>query len=154
MAEFSVRFEMPRNGWMGIELNRQNEQFKMAASYLLYPHAPYQLIRCLSSVLGNKQDAGMIWYLEPDEYHFEFTRENNLTRFEVNEPYASDTKVKTHFAIEVPSFEMVLVFWRGLRCLQSQILDDEFQVGWKSPFPDKELDELTEQIREINRKEK
>jgi hypothetical protein len=54
----------------------------------------------------------------------------------------------------MPSFDLVLAFWQSLRCLQSQSLDNEFHEGWRSAFPDKELDKLTEQLREAKRKQK
>jgi hypothetical protein len=155
VVDFSVQFGMPRNGWMLINLSKEDAELAIAASYIFHEDAPMELVRSLSNVLLKKPLASVIWFLgrsEPDSCHFEFKTENDKTVFQVNEPKPHG-KVETHFELEMPSFELVLVFWRGLRCLQSQILHNDFQEGWHFPFPEKELDKLTEQLREIKRKQ-
>lgn len=151
MPEFDVHFRMPEAGSFWIELFRGEEHFRMIASYVLHIDAPEDLIVCLVNVLKGSPSTSMRWFMEPDEYFFEFRTSKGQTIFQVNEPQPLN-QIKTHFEIELDSFELCLAFWRAFRCLQATILDDEYEQGWHRAFPDKQLDLLTQQI-ELAKKE-
>lgn len=141
---------MPEAGSFWIDLFKDEEHFRMIASYVLHASAPEDLIACIASVLKGSPFTSMRWFMEPEEYFFEFRTSKGQTVFQVNEPQPFN-QVKTHFEIELGSFELCLTFWRAFRCLQATILDDEYVQGWYSPFPDKRLEQLTQQIRQTKK---
>ena len=42
-----------------------------------------------------------------------------------------------------PSREIVMIFWRALRRLQTGLPEQEFTKRWRAPFPTKDIDALT-----------
>jgi hypothetical protein len=154
MTELLVRFEMPKHGWMRVEIETESQVFRMSVSHVLSGNVLRSLTLALLGMLQHKGfSTSIAWYTEPETYHFAIESNAGNPKFRIRE-HLQYEKVKTHFEVEMPSLDLVLAFWRGLRCIQSQILDNEFQEGWYHPFPDTELAKLTEEIRELKRKTK
>ncbi|HEX8142240.1 MAG TPA: hypothetical protein VF553_06555 [Pyrinomonadaceae bacterium] len=144
---------------MSLSLKEGEQQFVTAVS-----SAPYdslrELIEALTSLLldGNRSFK-VKWNCEPDELDFEITAEpeNDGVSFRVLH-YTDHRRLpetgRTLFSIRTQRLELGEGFWRALRDLRRHIATDDFDRNWRRPFPQTEMQRLTEAIRSFKRQAK
>lgn len=154
---FRVSFNSPQSGWMSLSLKAGEQSLVAAVS-----HAPDDSLRALIEALRAvlRESAHTItvkWNCEPDELDFEFKSEGDRASLEVlhfpDHRRAKGT-ARTLFSLMGPKLELCLPFWRALRSLHRDIETDEFDRNWRRPFPETEMQQLTEAVRAYKRKSK
>jgi hypothetical protein len=147
-----VRFELPENGWMVIEILHEEQKFSFAASYV-HPESVAELVTALVLILSGNRETSMFWELEPNQMWFEFSTENDQTTFEIKllipKNVKSGASAETQLMVTMNKLELCIIFWRGLRYLQTN--PDSFSVGWNNSFPDAAMNRFTEKLEAARR---
>jgi hypothetical protein len=137
---------------MSIGLKAGQESFVTAVS-----HAPYDslcdLIKALSALLAGGDNLTVKWNREPEEYDFELQREGaevrlSVTRYPNHRRLKSKSEQVFAHAAATP-LALCEPFWKALRELHRDITVDEFDKNWRREFPEAEMQELTQRLRDI-----
>jgi hypothetical protein len=151
---FRVSFNSPQSGFMSLSLNASEQEFVTAVS-----SAPYdslrELIEGLTSLLDAGQGFKVKWNCEPDEVDFELTADaDERVSFRVVH-YTDHRRLpetgRALFSLNGPRLEICQGFWRALRDLSRHVATDEFDRNWRRPFPQTEMQQLTEALRSFKR---
>jgi hypothetical protein len=151
---FRVSFNSPQSGWMSLSLKAGEQSLVAAVS-----HAPDDSLRALLEALRAVLDESahtitVKWNCEPDELDFEFKSKAGRASLKVLH-FPSNRRAKatgrTLLSFAGPKLELCLPFWRALRSLHRDILTDEFDRNWRRPFPETEMQHLTEAVRAYKR---
>lgn len=154
---FRVSFNSPQSGFMSLSLKTGEQEFVNAVS-----SAPYdslrELIEALISLLAAGRGFKVKWNCEPDELDFEAVAEpDERVSFKVihytdHRRLAETGRVLlTHTGSRL---EICQSFWRALRDLRRHVATDEFDRNWRRPFPQAEMQQLTEALRSFKRETK
>ena len=142
---FRVQFGDVQNGWMPVELVAGREYLAFSASSVP-SNSVHDLAGALIVLLGSDCEVAVVWSTEPAEYEFQFSSSSVLAKLEVIE-FADSRRVRDQrrivFTVEGSRREMVLVFWRSLRRLQSC---PDFEHHWGAPFPHRDIELLGERL--------
>ncbi|HEY0375523.1 MAG TPA: hypothetical protein VGC87_01040 [Pyrinomonadaceae bacterium] len=149
----SVSLESPQHGFMSLRLKTAGQSFVTVVS-----HAPYDslrdLIAALSAVLESDCERIVKWNSEPDEYDFRFTARGDHLLLEVIH-YPDHRKLPETaaavFTFQGSKTDACRTFLDELQDLQSRAGRDEFDRQWRRPFPERELQELTERMGTLER---
>ncbi len=141
---------------MSIGLHSAEESFVTAVS-----HQPYDslrdLIEGLTALLKGSESFMVKWNCEPDEFDFKATVREDRVAFEVvhyNDHRRSAKASRIVFSLRSSKLEFCLPFWRALRDLRRNIATDEYDRNWRRPFPQNEMQRLTEAVRSFKRQAK
>lgn len=154
---FRVSFNSPQSGFMSLSLETGEQQFVNAVS-----SAPYdslrELIEGLTALLTAGRGFKVKWNCEPDELDFEAEAERDervsfkVIHYTDHRRLAETGRVLlTHTGSRL---EICHSFWRALRDLRRHIATDEFDRNWRRPFPQTEMQQLTEALRSFKREAK
>jgi hypothetical protein len=152
---FRVSFNSPQSGFMSLSLNAGEQQLVAAVS-----SAPYdslrELIEALTSLLAaGVQGFKVKWNCEPDELDFELTADvDERVSFKAIH-YTDHRRLpetgRVLFSLRGTRLEICQGFWRALRDLRRHVATDEFDRNWRRPFPQSEMQQLTEALRSFKR---
>jgi hypothetical protein len=149
----SVSLESPQHGFMSFRLKTAGQSFVTVVS-----HSPYDslrdLIEALSAVLDGDCERTVNWNSEPDEYDFRLKAHGGRLLLEVihypDHRKLPDTAAPV-FTFQGPKTDACRTFLDELRDLRSRAGRDEFDRQWRRPFPERELQELTERTGTLER---
>lgn len=118
-----------------------------------------ELIESLTALTNGsfKKTRTVKWSCEPDELDFKMTLSGDSVRFKVihyTDHRRSLKESRAVFSLQSSRLEFCLSFWRALRALHRDIETDEFDRNWRRPFPESEMQHLTESVRAFKRKAK
>lgn len=147
--KLKVHIKPPEHGWIAIILNHGD------ASYQFFPsHIPHdsitELVNALLLVIDGVE-ACVRWNDEPLEHEFQFTPNSDETvKFQVvrldSQPHAGPVPASV-FLFTAPARDIVWVFWKALRDMESRQTHDEYLLRWGEPFPERCLQELTRRLK-------
>lgn len=151
MAQLKVKLDCTEHGWAGVHLSSDGQEYSFLPS-----HVPYDslgdLIEALLKLLDGYEEVRVRWNDEPVEHEFLFKVKDGKLNFEVYEVVDSRTErnfVKRFSHVDtVPN--VVRIFWRALRLMQSKQSVKEYEEQWREPFPAGKMEELTRRIKDAN----
>lgn len=154
---FQVSFNSPQSGFMSLSLKTGEQQFVTAVS-----SAPYdslrELIEGLTSLLTTGHSFKVKWNCEPDELDFEAEADaDERVSFKVihyTDHRRQPETGRVLFSLKGSRLEVCDGFWRALRDLRRHVATDEFDRNWRRPFPQTEMQQLTEALRSFKREAK
>ena len=115
-----MKFEIgnPEHGWVNIKLSHSETEIEFEASDV--PNNPIsELIRAIESAL-NGIDSLVWWNLEPAGYYFKFTILGSELELEVLYSINStESQAQTILVVHGSCHELLVVFWRALRKLET-----------------------------------
>jgi hypothetical protein len=148
-----VSLESPQSGWMSLSLRAGEDILLMGASC-----APYDslrdLIEGLNAMLDGHTEINVKWNCEPEEFDFRLAAVDDRASLNVvRYPDHRRTKKASRivFSFQGAKLDICLPFWRALRDLRRRISTDVFDSNWRREFPQRELQQLTKQIRALKR---
>lgn len=143
------RLSDPRSGWLNVSLNWLGGEVEWATSYVY--DSLEQLVTALHGRLMSDGRSVVVWTSEPTEFETVFMRDGESLELRVYRHPGHQRGADTGellLAVSGDYAEICLPFWRGLRELQGRLAPQEIDLGWQRPFPRKELEGLTEAIKE------
>jgi hypothetical protein len=149
MAEsLKIYFRKISNGWLRVQIQFEEALFSFTASSV--PNdSIYELAKGLFIFASTHTIQTIKWNTEPVEYDFVFTHDSEKASFEIVE-YADSRRLKgtgtPRFATNGTLKSLVVPFWRALRELEN---NEQFEQQWKHPFPQKEMDLLTNVVKTL-----
>ena len=151
--KLKVAFDDLEHGWVQLTTSYGVETFAIVASYTSNDSF-LDLTNALHSLLSDGQ-AKVTWHCEPPEYDMLFSRSGANVSLEIHE--YSDyrrgiERGEKVFALSGIYEEVCLPFWRALRDLQGRFSVEELNSRWHRPFPSREIDLLTEEIKQAREK--
>jgi hypothetical protein len=152
---FRVSFNSPQSGWMSLSLKAGEQSVVAVVSRLPYDSLR-DLIESLAALLGEgRKGFNVKWSCEPDELDFRArATAGDRVAFKVIH-YPDHRRLRDTgrvlFSLETSRLEFCLSFWRALRALHRDIVTDEFDRNWQRPFPEREMQRLTETLRAAKR---
>jgi hypothetical protein len=138
MSHLELRFGSPSHGWLDVELARADDRMSLAVS-----DVPGDSLRMLAAaaldLATGRQEAHVVWFLEPIEAHWTFRRVED--RVEVRAAVAALGKTLTAAG---RAEEILLVIWRALRRLEADPVWTNGRAArvWSHPFPHREVAQL------------
>ena len=154
---FRVSFNSPQSGFMSLSLNVGEQEFVTAVSSEPYDSLR-ELIEGLTSLLTTRHGFKVKWNCEPDELDFEAeVQAEERVSFKVMHYTNHRRQPETGrmlFSLTGSRQEICDGFWRALRDLRRHVATDEFDRNWRRPFPQTEMQQLTEALRSFKREAK
>lgn len=151
MSRLKVRFDNPEHGWMDLFIGKDDQEIHRDVSDI-FPSLDL-LVTALLSMWQGEAEATATWAEEPSELDLVFSRRDESICLEVVpfpgsfRPYSRATLTVEPIFTFVGSYEQTcLPFWRALRELEGRYSSEELAHRWTSPFPQRELAFLTEQL--------
>ena len=148
-----VSLESPQHGFMSLRISGGEESFVAVVC-----RAPYDslrdLIKALCDVLKGAGDRLIKWNGEPEEFDFKLTAQEDSLKLDIiryPDHRRSPETSSAVFSFRGSSLDVCWPFWKELRDLQRRTTQDEFDRQWKREFPEKEMQELTKEIRSLKR---
>jgi hypothetical protein len=148
-CKLKAEFATPENGWTKVRLSAGDSFYQFFPSYTPYDSFN-ELLNSLLKILDGNPEAIVRWNDEPTEHKFVFNSKDGQITFKVYEiinSIVAGKAVEERFAFIGSQNEVLRPFWKGLRDMQSKQDTDEFERQWRSPFPKKEMLELTQRIK-------
>jgi hypothetical protein len=144
-VEFS--FELTGLGWAEATLSTGEQRVIIPASYLT--DVLSELLSAVRTLLEGAPDARCCWDLEPGEYRWLFTRNNDQASLRVLSfpgtwqcPPDEDGAVV--FGFRGPLIELASAFADGIEAALLEYGEDGYKVRWHMhPFPTESLSEVT-----------
>jgi hypothetical protein len=143
-----VSLESPQHGFMSLRLKAAGQSFVTVVSYTPYDSLR-DLVEALTSFIDSDCDVLVRWNSEPDEYDFKLSARGDAVSLDVVHYPDHRRSIETGeavFSFRGTKAGLCLPFWRELRDLQSRAARDEFDRQWRRPFPERELQKLTERV--------
>lgn len=143
-----VNFSKPHYDWIDFTLE-DNEEY----IFFIFSSVWYDTLEDLASALIVLQKSfevsyNVIFFCEPEEFHFEFSKSQDVFNLKITEVIANgEIKKKVIFKKNGDYNSICVPFWRGLRKLSSYF--DCRQ--WSKGFPTKSMDILTKLIKSEKR---
>ena len=151
--KIKVAFDDVEHGWVGLTISYDVENLTIVASYT--PSDSFlDLTNALHSLLRDGQTK-VTWHCEPTEYDMLFSRSGadvSLEIFEYSDYRRGVERGEKIFAVSGTYAGICLPFWRALRDLQGRFSAEELNSRWHRPFPLREIDLLTSEIKEAREK--
>jgi hypothetical protein len=150
--DVQIAFGAPTSGWIRLELRREDVHFSDVFSHV-YP-ALRDLCSALCSVLNGVSPRAVIFLLEPAELELTFVLDAAglislcARLFPDSHREREGTRILEHIAT---ARELVPVFWRALRRLQTSLPEEDFVRRFGEPFPALEMTSLS-RLLEIHKK--
>jgi hypothetical protein len=151
---FRVSFNSPQSGFMSLSLDAGEQQLVTAVSSVPYDSLR-ELIEGLTALLATGHGFKVKWNCEPNELDFELMAAvDERLSFKVVH-YTDHRRLpetgRVLFSIKASRLELCQGFWRALRDLRRHVATDEFDRNWRRPFPQSEMQQLTEALRSFKR---
>ena len=145
--ELAVSLESPQSGWMSLRLRAgARQQLVLSVS-----HAPADslsaLMRCLTALMREGSSCMVVWNCEPEEYDFELRRASgeqldfSVRRYPDHRREAEASREV--FRLRIERRALAQTFCHELQELRRRSREDAFAENWRRPFPERELEELT-----------
>ena|SRR5688572_11358876 len=147
--KLQVAFDDPQHGWVGLTISDGDKTVKVIASYTPYDSF-LDLTNALYRLHQYEGQVTMTWNEEPWETDLCFSRMEKLVRLQIIEnPDHRRGLIDGETVLDVSgTYEKICIpFWRALRDLQGRFTAAELDARWHRPFPSKEINMLTETIR-------
>ncbi|HEX8564628.1 MAG TPA: hypothetical protein VF648_03095 [Pyrinomonadaceae bacterium] len=149
--KLKVAFDNPDSGWVGLSLNYGIKTISIIASYT--PSDSFlDLTNALHNLLLHNGQATVTWHCEPSEFDMYFSRTTAEISLEISEFFdyhRGEGLGKQIFVVSGTYEDVCLPFWRALRDLQGRFSTEELNARWHRPFPSREIDLLTSEIRAV-----
>ena len=147
-----VEFTDPQHRWLEIRVTAGPVGFSQQVSYTPYDSL-LTLISGLATLLPSRCgecSARVTWNSEPVEFDFCFRREGRGVTLKIYR--FPDAKRSLGFERLVlgssGSFGQVCrPFWKALQDLETRRAANEFEVGWRRPFPSEAMRRLTHAVK-------
>ena len=151
--KIKVAFDDLEHGWVRLTINDGVETFTIVVSYT--PSDSFlDLTDALHSLLRDGQ-AKVTWHCEPPEYDMLFSRSGadvSLEIYEYSDYRRGSERGTQTFSVSGTYVDICIPFWRALRDLQGSFSAEELSKRWHRPFPSREIDLLTSEMKEAREK--
>ena len=152
-SNLKIAFNDLEHGWVRLTISSGVETFTVVASYT--PSDSFlDLTNALHSLLRDGQ-AKVMWNCEPPEYEMLFSSggsDISLQIYEYSDYRRGNERGEQVFAVSGTYKDICIPFWRALRDLQGRFSAEELDSRWHRPFPSREIDLLTAEIKEVREK--
>ncbi|HYX72831.1 MAG TPA: hypothetical protein VE732_08670 [Nitrososphaera sp.] len=141
----------PEAGWTTVTLSAGEGNYQFFPSHVPYDSVS-ELVNALLKILDGYPEAIVRWNDEPVEHEFVFVSECeqvNFTVYEIIDSIVAGKMRDEKFAFSGPRSDVLRPFWKGLRDMQSKQNLKEYERQWREPFPEREMFELTQRIKEL-----
>jgi hypothetical protein len=108
-------------------------------------------VNALLKVLDGYDKAIVRWNDEPVEHEFVFEPKGNHVDFRVyllKETLLGKEREQV-FTFSASAYDAVWPFWKALRDMESRQSRETYEKQWRDPFPEREMVELTNRIKEL-----
>ncbi|HEU4386235.1 MAG TPA: hypothetical protein VFV34_00460 [Blastocatellia bacterium] len=145
-----IELDQPESGWLRVELAFGDQKYSFFPSHVPYDSVT-ELANALLKILDGYDKALVHWNDEPVEHEFVFEPEGNQIDFRayiINERTFGKEREQV-FRFSGNTNDVVWPFWKALRDLESRQSKEEYEKQWREPFPEREMLELTNRVKEL-----
>ncbi|MGI4865469.1 MAG: hypothetical protein ACRYFZ_16225 [Janthinobacterium lividum] len=141
LNKLKIGFGKPHHDWLPVSIKMGSFVLEFKASGVL-DDPIVELVRCLLFAT-QEIEASMSWWLEPEEYSFQFSIMPRGAMQLVISESSKSRSYKQLFHLDASFEEVVLPFWRALRKLNPS---DFTGADWY-PLPLEKLEKLTQLLK-------